>query len=131
MALQPHGRVVVLKDELLWEGSTVVTMTKEEQMFLEATKAYSTGKPVMSDEEFNELKLKLKNQGSPIASGGPRCSIRSRRVFTDLDVDYFRLTLLNIPGVAISLSLLFPFMSYDDSRSIPSFRNASSLACLL
>ena len=97
----------VLKDELLWEGSTVVTMTKEEQMFLEATKAYSMGKPVMSDEEFNELKLKLKNQGSPIASGGPRCSIRSRRVFTDLDVDYFRLTLLNIPGVAISLSLLF------------------------
>ena len=97
----------VLKDELLWEGSTVVTMTKEEQMFLEATKAYSMGKPVLSDEEFNELKLKLKTQGSTLAIGGPRCSIRSRRVYSDMGVDYFRLTLLNIPGVGISLSLLF------------------------
>merc|ERR1712176_1022480 len=97
----------VLKDELLWEGSTVVTMTKEEQMFLEATKAYSMGKPILSDEEFNELKLKLKTQGSTLAIGGPRCSIRSRRVYSDMGVDYFRLTLLNIPGVGISLSLLF------------------------
>merc|ERR1712003_562568 len=97
----------VLKDELLWEGSTVVTMTKEEQMFLEATKAYSMGKPIMSDAEFNDLKMKLKDQGSPIASGGPRCSIRSRRVYTDLNVDYLRLTLLNIPGVGVSLAGLF------------------------
>ena len=97
----------VLKDELLWEGSTVVTMTKEEQMFLEATKAYSMGKPIMSDAEFNDLKMKLKDQGSPIASGGPRCSIRSRRVYTDLNVDYLRLTLLNIPGVGVALAGLF------------------------
>ena len=48
----------VLKDELLWEGSTVVTMTKEEQMFLEATKAYAMGEPVLTDEQFNDLKLK-------------------------------------------------------------------------
>merc|ERR1712176_1603768 len=97
----------VLKDELLWEGSTVVTMTKEEQMFLEATKAYSMGKPILSDEQFNDLKMKLKEQGSPIASGGPRCSIRSRRVFTDLNVDYLKLTLLNIPAVGIALGGLF------------------------
>lgn len=97
----------VLKDELLWEGSTVVTMTKEEQMFLEATKAYSQGKPILSDEQFNDLKLELKKQGSPIATGGPRCSIRSRRVFTDLTVDYLKLTLLNLPGVGLSLGALF------------------------
>lgn len=97
----------VLKDELLWEGSNVVTMTKEEQMFLEATKAYSMGKPILSDVQFNDLKMKLKEQGSPIASGGPRCSIRSRRVFTDLNTDYLRLTLLNIPAVGVALGALF------------------------
>jgi len=97
----------VLKDELLWEGSTVVTMTKEEQMFLEATKAYSMGKPILSDEQFNDLKMKLKQQGSPIATGGPRCSLRSRRVYTDMQVDYLRLTLLNIPGVGVALGTLF------------------------
>merc|ERR1712176_414560 len=110
----------VLKDELLWEGSTVVTMTKEEQMFLEATKAYAMGEPVLTDEQFNDLKLKLKQQGSALAIGGPRCSIRSRRVYTDMTVDYFRLTLLNIPGVAISLSLLF-LVDYATGFSISKF----------
>merc|ERR1712176_48389 len=72
-----------------------------------ATKAYSMGKPILSDEQFSDLKMKLKEQGSPIASGGPRCSIRSRRVFTDLNVDYLKLTLLNIPAVGIALGGLF------------------------
>lgn len=97
----------VLKDELTWEGSSVVVMTKEEQMFLEATKAYAMGSPILTDDQFNDLKMKLKEQGSPIALGGPRCSIRSRRVFTDLSVDYGRLTLLNLPGAIIALGLLF------------------------
>ena len=110
----------VLKDELLWEGSTVVTMTKEEQMFLEATKAYAMGEPVLTDEQFNDLKLKLKQQGSALAVGGPRCSLRTRRVYTDMTVDYFRLTLLNIPGVAISLSLLF-LVDYATGFSISKF----------
>lgn len=97
----------ILKNELLWEGSKVVTMTKEEQLFLEATKAYTMGKPILSDDEFNKLKIDLKEQGSQLAIAGPRCSLRSRRVYTDLGVDYLRLTALNLPGVALALGGFF------------------------
>jgi len=32
----------------------------DEQKFLEASMAYVSGKPIMSDKEFDELKLRLK-----------------------------------------------------------------------
>merc|ERR1712176_196393 len=84
------------------------TLGEMEQEYLDALRQfYMSDNPSLSDEEFDDLKLKLKQQGSALAIGGPRCSIRSRRVYSDMGVDYFRLTLLNIPGVGISLSLLF------------------------
>ncbi|KAF2313197.1 hypothetical protein GH714_009726 [Hevea brasiliensis] len=41
--------------------------------------AYVSGKPILSDEEFDNLKLKLKQEGSEIVVEGPRCSLRSRK----------------------------------------------------
>lgn len=90
-----------LKEELMWEGSSVVMLSKhtlcimnlilhtlehsfamnyystsrisiimpgfffidtgaDEQRFLEASMAYVSGTPILSDEEFDKLKLKLK-----------------------------------------------------------------------
>ncbi|CAL5437235.1 unnamed protein product [Camellia sinensis] len=96
-----------LKEELMWEGSSIVMLTSDEQKFLEASMAYVAGTPIMSDEEYDKLKMKLKMDGSDIVVEGPRCSLRSRKVYSDLSVDYFKMFLLNVPAALIALTLFF------------------------
>ncbi|PKU80694.1 PGR5-like protein 1B, chloroplastic [Dendrobium catenatum] len=96
-----------LKEELMWEGSSVVMLSSDEQRFLEASMAYVSGNPILSDKEFDALKLRLKQQGSRIVQEGPRCSLRSRKVYSDLTVDYFKMFLLNVPAAVIALTLFF------------------------
>uniref|UniRef100_A0A0F7GZ28 PGRL1A transmembrane protein n=1 Tax=Hypseocharis bilobata TaxID=253189 RepID=A0A0F7GZ28_9ROSI len=96
-----------LKEELMWEGSSVVMLSSDEQKFLEAAMAYVSGKPIVSDEEYDKLKLKLKAEGSSIVVEGPRCSLRSRKVYSDLSVDYFKMFLLNVPAAVVALTLFF------------------------
>ncbi|KAM3321902.1 PGR5-like protein 1A, chloroplastic [Capsicum chacoense] len=96
-----------LKEELMWEGSSVVMLSADEQRFLEASMAYVSGNPILTDEEFDKLKLKLKMDGSEIVVEGPRCSLRSRKVYSDLYVDYLRMFLLNVPAAVVALGLFF------------------------
>ncbi|XVF13239.1 hypothetical protein REPUB_Repub08aG0191500 [Reevesia pubescens] len=96
-----------LKEELMWEGSSVVMLSSEEQKFLEASMAYVSGKPILSDEEYDELKLRLKMEGSEIVVEGPRCSLRSKKVYSDLSVDYLKMFLLNVPATVVALGLFF------------------------
>ncbi|PON57475.1 PGR5-like protein 1A [Parasponia andersonii] len=96
-----------LKEELMWEGSSVVMLSADEQRFLEASMAYVSGKPIMSDEEYDKLKIKLKSDGSEIVVEGPRCSLRSRKVYSDLSVDYLKMFLLNVPATVVALGLFF------------------------
>ncbi|CAL9089599.1 PGR5-like protein 1A [Musa troglodytarum] len=96
-----------LKEELMWEGSSVVMLSPDEQKFLEASMAYVSGNPILTDAEFDELKLRLKKEGSSIVQEGPRCSLRSRKVYSDLNVDYFKMFLLNVPAAVIALTLFF------------------------
>lgn len=96
-----------LKQELLWEGSDVVILSPEEQKFMEASLAYAAGKPILTDAQFDELKLQLKRAGSKVTLGGPRCSLRSRKVVSDSTVDYLKMTLLNLPAAVVALSLVF------------------------
>uniref|UniRef100_A0A0A9DEM0 PGR5-like protein 1A, chloroplastic n=1 Tax=Arundo donax TaxID=35708 RepID=A0A0A9DEM0_ARUDO len=96
-----------LKEELMWEGSSVVMLSPDEQRLLEASMAYAAGKPIMSDAEFDELKLRLKKDGSDIVTEGPRCSLRSHKVYSDLTVDYLKMFLLNVPATAVALGLFF------------------------
>ncbi|XWS38446.1 hypothetical protein CRYUN_Cryun19dG0132200 [Craigia yunnanensis] len=96
-----------LKEELMWEGSSVVMLSSDEQKFLEASMAYVSGKPILSDEEFDNLKLRLKMEGSEIVVEGPRCSLRSRKVYSDLYVDYLKMLLLNVPATVVALGLFF------------------------
>ncbi|XP_061357827.1 PGR5-like protein 1A, chloroplastic [Gastrolobium bilobum] len=96
-----------LKEELMWEGSSVVMLSSDEQKFLEASMAYVSGKPILSDKEFDDLKLRLKAEGSEIVAEGPRCSLRSRKVYSDLSVDYLKMFLLNVPATVIALGLFF------------------------
>lgn len=96
-----------LKEELMWEGSSVVMLSKDEQKFMEASLAYNAGKPIMTDAQYDELKLNLKKAGSNVAIEGPRCSLRSRNVYSDLTVDYFKMFLLNVPAAIVALTLVF------------------------
>jgi ribosomal protein S27E len=87
-----------LKEELMWEGSSVVMLSSDEQRFLEASMAYVSGNPILSDEEYDKLKMKLKMDGSEIVCEGPRCSLRSKKVKTlnCSDSSYILWTLQNI-----------------------------------
>ncbi|XP_022152727.1 PGR5-like protein 1A, chloroplastic [Momordica charantia] len=96
-----------LKEELMWEGSSVVMLSSDEQKFLEASMAYVSGNPILTDKEFDELKQRLKTEGSEIVVEGPRCSLRSRKVYSDLSVDYFKMLLLNVPATVVALGLFF------------------------
>lgn len=103
-----------LKEELTWQGSTVVTLSREEYRFLDAAKAYEQGKPTMADEDFDKLKRKLQRMGSVVSiQRGPRCSIRRQITFSDVIPDRKRTLALFVPaGLVISLmwlSLTFEF----------------------
>lgn len=65
-----------LKEDLIWEGSPVAVLSRDETKFLSAMGAYLKGEPIMSDSEFDALKASLKENGSEIAvSKEPKCSI--------------------------------------------------------
>jgi uncharacterized short protein YbdD (DUF466 family) len=101
----------LLKEELLWAGSKVVVLDGDEQRFLEAIRSWNTGHPVMSDEEFDKLRNDLRSKGSIVAAQGPRCSLRSKKMYADAVPDYLRMTALNAPAALLVLGLVF---SIDD-----------------
>ncbi|KAF6264208.1 hypothetical protein COO60DRAFT_1281924 [Scenedesmus sp. NREL 46B-D3] len=101
----------LLKEELLWAGSKVAILDSNEQRFLEASQAYVKGQPIMSDEDYDALKAELKLKSSVVAAQGPRCSIRSKKMYSDAYPDYLRMTALNLPAALLVLGFLF---SLDD-----------------
>jgi hypothetical protein len=101
----------LLKEELLWAGSKVVVLDADEQRFLEAVRSWGTGRPLMSDEEFDALRTTLRTQGSIVAAQGPRCSLRSKKMYADATPDYLRMTALNVPAALLVLGVVF---SIDD-----------------
>jgi hypothetical protein len=96
-----------LKEELLWSGSKVAVLSSKEQRFLEATMSFNSGKPILNNEEYDKLKAELKEEGSVVVQAGPRCSIRSRRVYSDATPDYLKMTLLNLPAALVVLAVVF------------------------
>lgn len=65
-----------LRDDLTWEGSVLVTLNRNETLFVNAVQAYNKGKPIMSDQQFDALKAYLKSSGSLLAVGSePKCYI--------------------------------------------------------
>jgi hypothetical protein len=101
----------LLKDELLWSGSKVAILSSNEKKFLEATLAYNAGNPIMTNEEFDNLKNVLRQEGSIVTEQGARCSIRTRKMYSDAKVDYLRMVSLNAPA---AITVLFGLFSIDD-----------------
>ncbi len=98
----------VLKEELTWQGSDVVSLNRDEMRFLDAARAFERGEAMLSDEEFDKLKKKLQDQGSSVAVyRGPRCSIQRKVTFSDVIPDKRRTFALYLPaGLIASLSWL-------------------------
>ena len=100
-----------LRDELTWAGSKVVVLSPDELRFLEAATSFRSGKPILSDGDYDALKQKLKRSGSVVTAQGPRCSLRSGKLYSDATPDYLLMTALNIPAALLTLAALF---SIDD-----------------
>ncbi|RDY02722.1 PGR5-like protein 1A, chloroplastic, partial [Mucuna pruriens] len=56
---------------------------------------------------FNDAYCIFYMEGSEIVAEGPRCSLRSRKVYSDLSVDYLKMLLLNVPATMVALGLFF------------------------
>lgn len=97
----------LLKEELLWAGSKVVVLDGDEQRFLEAVRSWGRGQPLMSDDEFDKLRTELRSKGSIVAAAGPRCSLRTKKMYADATPDYLRMTALNIPAALLVVGATF------------------------
>ena len=53
--------------DLSWEGSELVNLNRNETLFMNAMQAYNKGTPILTDPEFDELKLSLRISNSKIA----------------------------------------------------------------
>lgn len=98
-----------LKEELTWQGSDVVSLSRDEMRFLDAARAFEKGeKALLTDDEFDALKKKLQQSGSPVAIiRGPRCSIQRKITFSDCIPDKKRTFALYLPaGILAGLTWL-------------------------
>jgi hypothetical protein len=105
----------LLKEDLQWNGSSVVVVNRQESMYLAAVEAYLRDKPIMGDEEFDALKKELKDTKSIFAvETEPKCYIDTGVCKVTLQEDEFRSNLLYLPaGLILSvvwLGLGFEFI---------------------
>lgn len=116
-----------LKEELTWQGSEVVTLSRDEFLFLDAAKAFETGHPIMSDDDFDDLKTRLKRAGSVVAlQRGPRCSIKRQVTFSDVVPDTKRTLALYTPAF-IGLALAWLSGTYE----LTPLRDVDPVICLI
>lgn len=96
-----------LKEDLSWNGSSVVNMNRKEARYMAAVSDYLKGTPIVSDEEFDQLKADLKKEKSQFASSKePKCYIDTGVCTVVYKIDEFRNNLLYLPVGAI-LTLLW------------------------
>merc|ERR1740130_2545075 len=111
-AMLPDNKYEQLKVDLEFSESRIMTYSKNEIRYLLANKRYKMGKPVLSDEEYNALRLSLKKDGSSVAMhDAPRCDAESGVCKMDMRVDKGKTRLLYLPGWAGGL-LVFSEVSF-------------------
>ena len=88
----------LLKEDLQWNGSSLVQMNRNEAKYLAAMQAYLNGEPIMNDSEFDALKSALKEEESQFAvSIEPKCYVETGICTVTLQEDFFRTNLLYLP----------------------------------
>lgn len=89
----------LLKEDLQWNGSDMVQMSKKELKYLAAVQDYMKGTPSMSDIEFDSLKQELMDTGSVFAvQTEPKCYIDTGICKVTMKEDKFRSNLLYLPA---------------------------------
>lgn len=102
-----------LKEDLMWEGSPLAILSRDETKFLSAMSSYLKGKPIMSDEEFDKLKAKLKANGSEIAvSKKPKCFIDTGICSVTWTKDNVRQAVAYLP-VALVVSIVWVVLAFE------------------
>lgn len=98
----------LLKEDLQWNGSSLVVLNRKEATYLAAVEAYLKGEPVMNDYEFDVLKRELKEEGSQFAvDTEPKCYIDTGVCKVTLQEDKFRSNLLYLPaGLILAIGWL-------------------------
>lgn len=100
----------LLKEDLQWNGSQVITLNRDEAKYLAAVQAYLKGEPMMNDSEFDALKKLLKEDGSKFAvSKEPKCYIDTGICTVTLAEDKFRNNLLYLPAGLVLFTLWLGF----------------------
>jgi len=107
----PDEEFDLLKEDLVWNGSDMISMNREEAKYVSAMENYLKGTPTLDDNEFDSLKKRLKDAGSKFAvSTQPKCLIDTGVCTVTLQEDKFRSNLLYLPALTILISLwLGPF----------------------
>jgi hypothetical protein len=96
-----------LKEDLSWEGSVLVTLNRNETLFMNAIQAWNKGAPILGDKEFDDLKLSLRQADSKIAvSSEPKCWVDTGVCKATWTPDGVRQTSLYLPAAVVS-TLLF------------------------
>lgn len=96
--LLPDDEFDLLKEDLSWNGSSLVQMNRNEAKYLAALQAYLNGEPIMTDAEFDALKTTLKEEKSQFAvSTEPKCYIDTGVCTVTMKEDFFRSNLLYLP----------------------------------
>lgn len=112
-----------LREDLSWEGSTLVTLSRDETKFLNAMASYMKGEPTLSDVEFDKLKGDLKEAGSIVAvDTEPKCYVDTGVCKTTWLKDTVRTSTLYVPA-ALILSVLYIGIIYE----VPGVRNFNPL----
>eukprot|EP00184_Porphyridium_aerugineum_P008614 CAMPEP_0184693136 /NCGR_PEP_ID=MMETSP0313-20130426/1418_1 /TAXON_ID=2792 /ORGANISM="Porphyridium aerugineum, Strain SAG 1380-2" /LENGTH=279 /DNA_ID=CAMNT_0027151109 /DNA_START=317 /DNA_END=1156 /DNA_ORIENTATION=+ len=101
-----------LKDDLTWQGSNVIRLSREELTFLQAARAYQSGQSIMSDAEFDTLREELKKKQSIVAlQTDPKCSLITQTCWSDCTEDRFRQSVLYLPAAGIA-AIVWAVVSY-------------------
>jgi len=112
-----------LKLDLDFEGSRVATYSADEVKFVLAIKRFKMGKAIMSDEEYDALRNRLKEALSPVViHEAPKCSLDDGLCKSDLSVDKGKTRLLYLPGtlggIVLACELSFWTLHIDPILSI-------------
>lgn len=90
----------------------MVAMSQKEVKYMAAMQEYMKGTPVMPDDEFDQLKTELKEEGSKFAvQTEPKCYIDTGVCKVTMQKDNFRSNLLYLPAgfVLMTAWLLFGY----------------------
>jgi len=103
----------LLRNDLSWEGSALVTLSRNETLFMNAIMEYNKGTPILSNPEFDELKRSLRESKSKIAvDKEPKCYVDTGVCKVTWSPDTVRTSSLYVPA-SLFLTTLYLGVFYE------------------